>query len=64
MDCVQTSSQFYEEECEEAEDTHFDFRDPVPQLQHEKTWSSKGCEEDFHHHNSPDSALVQTYMTF
>lgn len=29
-----------------------------------KTCSSKGCEEDFHHHNSPHSALVQTYMTF
>lgn len=42
LDCVQISSQFYEEECEEVEDTHFDFRDPVPQLQHEKRGLARG----------------------
>lgn len=36
----------------------------IPKWSMKETWTTKGCKEDFHHRNSPDSALVQTHVSF
>lgn len=36
----------------------------IPKWSMKETWTTKGCKEDFHHCNSPDSALVQTHVSF